>query len=40
MGLCPCSLTDKALVFGTSNGGSIPSRGTKSIYNLKSSKVS
>lgn len=26
--LSPCSLTDKALVFGTSNGGSIPSKGT------------
>ena len=26
----PCSLMDRALVFGTSNGGSIPSKGTKS----------
>ena len=27
--LCPCSLMDRVLVFGTSDGGSIPFRGTK-----------
>gem|GEM_PF-5141066 len=26
--VCLCSLADKAPVFGTGNGGSIPSRGT------------
>lgn len=27
--ICPYSSTDRALVFGTRNGGSIPSKGTK-----------
>lgn len=32
---CPCSLTDKVPVFGTGDGGSIPSKGARCIKKLR-----
>lgn len=37
--ICPCSSTDRVAVFGTVDGGSIPSKGTKRYSRARSSMV-